>query len=750
MSQAAQHRPAALLETAALSGEEAAALTRVYTGQRRYLRAADRAALDRLLGPVETITAGWRRTHGAAARNGVLAAVHHTQSGYWAWDEDTWAGLVASTRGDLCHAYQVIAIGYLLGGQHRLHHRFTDVRVRKLADLVFGPASVQPAVDEVSSTLHGWQVSPRTPSDQIEAATIDVLLTCGSPHLTDVTEDGFTAALNASRSVPFRRQGLFKVSRVLADKGLIAAPLTSNHDKRGPKPATLATVPGPWLAWVLRWRRLCTNEPATVASMFSVILIAGRWAAAKHPEAITPPDWNRDLAAEYVADTMQATVGQWASHPGTKTRLGQPLTAAGKANRLDGLRSFFCDLIEWEWITPRFDPRRVLSLPGPLRAQLEPNPRIIDDAAWAKLMAAGLTLTDADLTPDMAPARDPSPHAAGRRRKRYPVEMTRALVGAWLFAGCRIDELSRLELDCVVWDQGHDEHTGRAYPICLLRVPQNKTSGPFSKPVDPLVGDLIDAWKQVRPAQPDLADRKTGLRRQHLFCHRGQLVGDAYLNTTLIPLLCRKAGIPEADSRGALTSHRARATIATQLLNAREPLSLADLQQWLGHKHPASTRHYAAILQRTLAAAYKKADYFARNVRTIEVLIDRETILNGAAADGQPWKYYDLGEGYCTYDFFAKCPHRLACARCPFYLPKQSHAGQLLAVKDGIEQMLEQIDLTDEEREALQGDRDAVAALAQRLADVPTPAGPTPSQLGTSSAFISLTTLRDSLPVGQP
>lgn len=441
MSQAAQHRPAALLETAALSGEEAAALTRVYTGQRRYLRAADRAALDRLLGPVETITAGWRRTHGAAARNGVLAAVHHTQSGYWAWDEDTWAGLVASTRGDLCHAYQVIAIGYLLGGQHRLHHRFTDVRVRKLADLVFGPASVQPAVDEVSSTLHGWQVSPRTPSDQIEAATIDVLLTCGSPHLTDVTEDGFTAALNASRSVPFRRQGLFKVSRVLADKGLIAAPLTSNHDKRGPKPATLATVPGPWLAWVLRWRRLCTNEPATVASMFSVILIAGRWAAAKHPEAITPPDWNRDLAAEYVADTMQATVGQWASHPGTKTRLGQPLTAAGKANRLDGLRSFFCDLIEWEWITPRFDPRRVLSLPGPLRAQLGPNPRIIDDAAWAKLMAAGLTLTDADLTPDMAPARDPSPHAAGRRRKRYPVEMTRALVGAWLFAGCRIDEL---------------------------------------------------------------------------------------------------------------------------------------------------------------------------------------------------------------------------------------------------------------------------------------------------------------------
>jgi hypothetical protein len=33
-------------------------------------------------------------------------------------------------------------------------------------------------------------------------------------------------------------------------------------------------------------------------------------------------------------------------------------------------------------------------------------------------------------------------------------------------------------------------------------------------------------------------------------------------------------------------------------------------------------------------------------------------------------------------------------------------------VKDGIEQLLEQLELTDEERAALEGDRDAVAALA--------------------------------------
>ncbi|MEU9485143.1 hypothetical protein AB0D83_15975 [Streptomyces decoyicus] len=67
-----------------------------------------------------------------------------------------------------------------------------------------------------------------------------------------------------------------------------------------------------------------------------------------------------------------------------------------------------------------------------------------------------------------------------------------------------------------------------------------------------------------------------------------------------------------------------------RLLNAREPLTVNDLHQRLEHKHPAGTRYYAAVLQRTLAASYKKAGYFARNFRTIQVLIDREPVLTGA------------------------------------------------------------------------------------------------------------------------
>ena len=40
-----------------------------------------------------------------------------------------------------------------------------------------------------------------------------------------------------------------------------------------------------------------------------------------------------------------------------------------------------------------------------------------------------------------------------------------------------------------------------------------------------------------------------------------------------------------------------------------------------------------------------------------------------------------------------------------------------------------QLDLTDDERQALEGGREAITALAAKLADVPTPAGPTPNQL---------------------
>lgn len=131
----------------------------------------------------------------------------------------------------------------------------------------------------------------------------------------------------------------------------------------------------------------------------------------------------------------------------------------------------------------------------------------------------------------------------------------------------------------------------------------------------------------------------------------------------------------------------------------------------------------------TLTRAYDDAGYFARNVRTIEVLLDRDAVASGAAADGQPWQHYDLGHGYCSYTFFEQCPHRMACARCDFYIPKDSGKAQLLEAKDNLQHMLASIPLTDDERAAVDDGQAALDSLLGRLADIPTPAGGTPRQI---------------------
>ena len=53
----------------------------------------------------------------------------------------------------------------------------------------------------------------------------------------------------------------------------------------------------------------------------------------------------------------------------------------------------------------------------------------------------------------------------------------------------------------------------------------------------------------------------------------------------------------------------------------------------------------------------------------------------------------------------------MACARCDFYIPKPSSEAQLLEAKDGLQRMLVQIPLTDDERAAVEGDQHAVVRL---------------------------------------
>ncbi|MET7784187.1 tyrosine-type recombinase/integrase [Streptomyces sp. NPDC005388] len=361
-------------------------------------------------------------------------------------------------------------------------------------------------------------------------------------------------------------------------------------------------------------------------------------------------------------------------------------------------------------------------LPRSINALIGPRPRVIADDVWAKLLWAGLNLQSHDLP-------------RGKAGLVYPLELVRAVALTWLFAGQRSNEIARLRLGCVRWQHEGAPIAGNATQIlardavCLLDVPAHKTGTAFTKPVDPLLGQAINAWAALRPSQPKRTDRRTGEQVDFLFSYRARAVSSGYINSSIIPMLCRKAGVPAVDVRGSITSHRARSTIASQLYNAKEPMTLFELQAWLGHRSPESTQHYAKISPTTLTKAYKDAGYFARNVRTIEVLVDREAVESGAAAAGEPWQHYDLGHGFCTYSFFEQCPHRMASARCDLYMPKDSSKGQFLEAKDNLQRMLATIPLTEEEQAAVNDGQAALDQLLERLANIPPPSGTTPRQL---------------------
>ncbi|WP_273974559.1 hypothetical protein [Serratia ureilytica] len=154
---------------------------------------------------------------------------------------------------------------------------------------------------------------------------------------------------------------------------------------------------------------------------------------------------------------------------------------------------------------------------------------------------------------------------------RYPFAMIHVLCVLWLFGGLRRDEVRRMRPECKRW-HGDEQQDGSR--VCLLDVSVNKTSTAFTKLVD---------WEKERHRQPAQVDVKTGELVSYLFMHRDHRIHGSYINKSLIPILCRKAGVPNEDVRGTITSHRARATIASQLFNAKEPLGLFELQRWLGH-----------------------------------------------------------------------------------------------------------------------------------------------------------------------
>jgi hypothetical protein len=169
----------------------------------------------------------------------------------------------------------------------------------------------------------------------------------------------------------------------------------------------------------------------------------------------------------------------------------------------------------------------------------------------------------------------------------------------------------------------------------------------------------------------------------------------------VIRSIALRAGVP------AFSMHSLRHLCLTDL--TRSGWQLHETAHFAGHQNLDTTRQYIHLSGHDL--------YFQRNLRLMEVLTDRQAI-NKDQID-EPWRYYDLSHGLCSHEFFDQCPHRMACARCDFYVPKESSRGDMITSKTGMIRMLQEIPLTDDERAAVEGDKDVLDRLLQRLKAAP-------------------------------
>jgi integrase len=695
----------------------------------------NRTALTRLLRPLEDVF-DYIELRDRCYRTGVigfmLQMMHIRGTSYWAWPEQDWAEMLGTNyrafRGycpyNECRSF-VIAFSYLAVGFTDLH-KCGAISNYRLSLRIFGKHAVTIAIKTACDELKGMGYTDPSANKKLSNVVCKALLYSRSPKLEGIKLENLIR-LRATCLSKSTKQDIVPLSRVLLNLGILSEVVPPRLRAPKPEERVAHNVPSEWANWCERWCETSTLQSRR--STYYGLMKAGRWIGQNRPELASPQMWGYEEAAEYVAALVRVKVGDWSvSHRALKNRLGKPLAPRGIAGNLAAMRVFFRDCYEWGWMPRRFDPGRAFRTPKSIRAQITTEPRIIADDVWAKLLWAGLNLSESDLP------RSPSRSNVGKNETYYHLEMVRAIAIVWLFAGLRVDEIVRLRVGCIRWQRGDVTIPGTQEilpgdAVCWLSVPIQKNNHGFTKPVDRLVGEAINVWERLRPEQPRAPDSKTSELVQYLFSSRGMKVGPNYINHRLIPVLCQKAGIPKEDAKGNITSHRARSTIASQLYNSKEPLTLFELQEWLGHRSPSSTQHYAKVSPTKLAKKYIEAGYFERNIRTVDVLIDRDAIMSGAATQGEPWQYYDLGHGWCLNSFFVECPHRMACAKCSFYLPKASAKGQLLESRSNLLRMRQEIPLTEDEIAAVDEDIEALERLSNSLSDVPTPAGPTPRQL---------------------
>ncbi len=662
---------------------------------------------------------------------------------FWEWSPEQWLKLIGCNpqtfapgqTGDNDGARATVrTCAYLFGGMSDLRSVGITGEATPTAYAIFGKEEVRGQVQRVMDVLaqDGYSVGSGA-STHLRSTLSLLFLLNRDPRLEHIAVDDLRRLLDEWQSWRTQaevRSQVHKVARALWKLDIIAAPeyqqFRYERSEGDIQPDTAGVAPE-WVAWCLAWREQATGiADLGRADHYRHLLAVGRWLARTRPDIVSPQQWDEGLAGAFVTYACSMRAGDdvpevMRRRLETRGLLGRPVVPSTIDHKLQTMRRVFADWQdkahavaggEARRIPVRFKPGQAFQTPKHIQRLIQPNPRDIDQAVWWKLMRAAATLTEVDLA----------------ERGVYPLSFVSAVALLWVTAARRPNEIARLRVGCIRrdWDPGMLDESGVAVEqdgeFTYLQVPSGKYRGPFWVPIPSYTADAVEKWERQRPSgQPPLDDRKDKIAVDLLFCYRGRRMGEAWMNTRLIPLLCRKAQVPESDARGAITAHRGRSTTATLLRKAG--VSLDDISTFLGHTNSDTVRHYARVDPFQHARAMRKADDL---LRVVEGLLDPQ-----AAARGKPAVFFYLGYGpdqrphFCGNPGWEACPHRLACQQCQMYVDAQQ--AEELERREGVIRFEAKIPMLPEERALADGDAARMREIVRAKQDIPVPVPPGPN-----------------------
>ena len=336
-------------------------------------------------------------------------------------------------------------------------------------------------------------------------------------------------------------------------------------------------------------------RPESVRSIGSDMWQFRDFLADEHPEVQSVGDLGRGHIESYKAHMTR--------RPGRK---GPGLAPATVRRRLSSLRMFFERITEWDWAEA---PARPLVFAGDFPKRDEALPKFLDDASFARFMAAA------------------------RAEPRPLLRLVIELLGR---TGMRVGELCGLETDAMV--QIGDGH--------WLRIPVGKLHNDRYIPLHPQLVDMLEDWGE----DPDCG---VGGR---LLTNEGRPL-NRHAVTRMCDRCAKKAGI------GHVHPHQLRHTVATQAVN--KGMSLEAIAALLGHRSMYMTMTYAKIADRTVAD-----EYFSVSEK-VEALYGNDQL--PPEAEGPNMRrlrrehHKMLGNGYCTRPVELDCAFETVCERCGYF-----------------------------------------------------------------------------------